>query len=396
MPVIAILLIFNIRRVIFTITILFASNKNKKISAVQDNLPEVLVLIPCRNEVEMIPDLCRAISRLDYPGEKYQVVLIDDGSTDSTGELMRQQAQARPGWHVLTLSRNIGKANALNIALAQFPVGEIIYIFDADHRPDADVIKSAVRYFEDASVAAVTGFTKVLNPIASPIAYYATVESYANQLITIRAKDRLSLAPALLGANCGYRRQTLIECGGFRKGAFSEDSDLTVAFHKAGYRIRFAEDAVSYQQVPQSIQGYFKQHIRWGRGMNDVAKVHGLDILRSQKLAVPLRFELLVFTAGYLDRMALAGAAALTVLAAVGQERFRFSPKIILFALLTPLAQIIALFIKERVQGAMWVRLPFMPILFILDIFTVARAMIDTLFNRPRLWTKTERVSVHS
>jgi cellulose synthase/poly-beta-1,6-N-acetylglucosamine synthase-like glycosyltransferase len=396
LPVVAILLIFNIRRLIFTITILLTNKKTKKIPANQDNLPEVLVLIPCRNEVEMIPEICQAFSRLDYPVEKYQVVLIDDGSTDGTGEMIRQQAGTRPGWHVLTLPRNRGKANALNIALAQFPAGEIIYIFDADHRPEADVIKRAVPYFEDATVAAVAGFTRVLNPIASPIAYYSAVESYANQLITIRAKDHLGLAPALLGSNCGYRRQALMECGGFRDGAFSEDSDLTVAFHKAGYRIRFVEDAVSYQQVPQSIQGYLKQHIRWGRGMNDVAKVHGLEILRSRKLALPLRFELLVFTAGYLDRIALVGAAALTVLASVSQDRFRFSPKIILFALLMPFAQIIALFIKERMQGAMWLRLPFMPIFFILDIFAVARAMTDTLLNRPRLWMKTERVNVRS
>jgi hypothetical protein len=82
--------------------------------------------------------------------------------------------------------------------------------------------------------------------------------------------------------------------------------------------------------------------------------------------------------------------------ASVSQDRFRFSPKIILFALLMPLAQIIALFIKERMQGAMWLRLPFMPIFFILDIFAVVRAMIDTLFSRPRLWTKTERVTVRT
>ena len=394
-PVITVLLIFNLRRLIFTFTILSSRTDNKeKYPVVQEYLPEVLILIPCRDEVEMIPDLCRTLIQVDYPREKYQVVLIDDGSTDGTGESMQELASQRPGWNVLSLPRNTGKSSALNAALAQFPFGEIIYIFDADHRPDSEVIQRAVRYFEDPKVAGVSGFTKVSNPIASPSAYYSTVESYINQLVTMRAKDRLGLAPALLGSNCGYRRNILIECGGFRKDAFSEDSDLTVAFYNAGYIVRFAEDAVSYQQVPQSIRGYLKQHIRWGRGLNDVAKVHSLDLLRNQKLSLPLRFELLLFTSGYLDRLALTGAGMLAGLSLARRNLFYFPYQIVIFALLTPFAQIIALFSIERMHWNMWARLPLVPLFFLLDIYAAARSMLDTLFNPSRVWTKTERVKV--
>src|SRR5690349_4143156 len=145
-PIAAILLLFTLRRIIFTVAILL--ERDKKTSAVgNEHLPEVLLLIPCRDEAAMIPDLCQALSRLDYPAECFRVVLIDDGSTDGTGLLMEQQAAARPGWHVLKFSKTVGKASALNTALAQFSFGEIIYIFDADHRPDAHVLKHAVRYF---------------------------------------------------------------------------------------------------------------------------------------------------------------------------------------------------------------------------------------------------------
>lgn len=119
-----------------------------------------------------------------------------------------------------------------------------------------------------------------------------------------------------------------------------------------------------------------------------------MEIFRSQKLTFPLRLELFLFTAGYLDRIALVGAVLLACFSAVSQERFRFSPKIILFALCTPFAQIIALFIKEHMPRAMWLRLPFIPIFFGLDIFAAIRAMTDTLLNRSRLWAKTERVTV--
>jgi cellulose synthase/poly-beta-1,6-N-acetylglucosamine synthase-like glycosyltransferase len=126
--------------------------------------------------------MCQSLSQLNYPSEKLQVVLIDDGSMDGTGQAMEQQAAGRPGWQVLKFARNVGKAHTLNTAVASFPFGEIIYIFDADHRPNADAIRRAARYFYAPRVAAVTGLTKVLNPLASPSAFYATVESYVNQL----------------------------------------------------------------------------------------------------------------------------------------------------------------------------------------------------------------------
>jgi len=394
-PVAAILLVFTLRRIIFMFAILqTASQDNQAVASDPGRLPHVLILVPCRDEVEMIPDLCRSLSQLDYPRERLKVVLIDDASTDGTGRVMEQIA-VWPGWHVLKFSPNMGKARALNVALDQFPFGEIIYVLDADHRPDSQALRQAVRYFEAPAVAAMTGFTRVSNPLASLSAFYSTVESYTNQLVTIRGKDRLGLAPSLLGSNCGYRRETLLAFGGFRAGALSEDSDLTVTFHRAGYITRFAPDAISYQQVPQSLDGYLKQHIRWGRGLNDVAKSHRAAFLMDRKLSLPLRLELLLFTAGYLDRLALMSAVFLLFVAYfVSSTLVLFLLGVTLLSLLTPLAQIAALFFKERMDMAMWIRLPLVPVFFIFDIFAALRAMSETLLNRPRLWTKTRREEI--
>ena len=340
----------------------------------------------------MIPGLCQALARLDYPSKSLQVVLIDDASTDATGPAIERQAAERPGWHALRLPANVGKAGALNMALARFPFGDIVYVLDADHRPDPQALRRAVQYFLGPGVAAVTGFTRVINPLVSPIAFYSSVESYTNQLVTMRAKDRLGLAPALLGSNCAYRRDLLSASGGFRNGAYSEDADLTVTFYREGYRTRFARDAISSQQVPQSVDGYLKQHIRWGRGLNDVAKLHAWKILTDQKLSLPLRVELLLFTAGYLDRLALLGGVVWMVLCyLIDSTLFLPLLGIILLSLVTPLAQIGVLFLKERMGMAMWIRLPLMPLFFGLDIFAALRSMLDTLLNQPRLWAKTRR-----
>src|SRR5688572_26695807 len=87
-PVVAVLLIFNLRRIVFTLAILRTENRSHEVTVGQGYLPGVLVLVSCRDEAAMIPGLCQALSQLDYPAESFQDVLIDDASTDGTGAVM--------------------------------------------------------------------------------------------------------------------------------------------------------------------------------------------------------------------------------------------------------------------------------------------------------------------
>jgi cellulose synthase/poly-beta-1,6-N-acetylglucosamine synthase-like glycosyltransferase len=339
----------------------------------------------------MIPGLGAALSELEYPPDKLQIVLIDDGSRDDTRAAMVRLARQLPQGHVLPLDENLGKARALNTALARFSFGEIVYIFDADHRPRPDALKKAVRYFCTPRVAGVSGRTIPANGLASPSAYYSTVESTVHQMVTMRAKDRLNLAPALLGSNCGYRRAALVRCGGFQPGAYLEDTELTVRLSRAGYSLRFAEDAVAYCQVPETRSGYLRQHARWARGYNDVAGKHALSVLRQSELRPLLRAELSLFALGYLDRLALVAAGILSGMSLLDPERFRFPRRVLYLALLTPLAQILGVLLDQRAPAAFWVRLPLIPLVFLLDLYAAFRAVIDTLLKRRRVWHATDR-----
>jgi cellulose synthase/poly-beta-1,6-N-acetylglucosamine synthase-like glycosyltransferase len=161
---------------------------------------------------------------------------------------------------------------------------------------------------------------------------------------------------------------------------------------RAGYHLRFAQDSVAYQQVPQTVSGYLKQHARWGRGFNDIARNHALALVREQNVKPLLRFELLLFALGYLDRLALLAAGLFSVLSLLFPRQVRFPRVVLYLALLTPFAQIIALFVEQRVGAPMWLRLPFVPLFFALDILAALRAMFDSVLNRARVWTTTERV----
>lgn len=391
LPIIIILLVFNLRRLILALASFFAPPR--PVSAPQNqDLPTVLILVPCRNEAAVLAGLGRALARLNYPLEKYQIVWVNDGSTDETLAIMQRMQAEFSNVHTLSIPESVGKARALNAALAEFAFGDIIYIFDADHRPEPDALRVAVGYLCDPQVAGVSGRTIPSNALASPSAYYATVESFVNQMITMRAKDRLDLAPAMLGSNCAYRRSVLEKGGGFPPGAFLEDSELTMRLCRAGYHLRFAEDAVAYQQVPQTASGYLRQHARWGRGFNDIARTHALALVRQKNVNPFLRLELLLFALGYLDRLALLGAGFFSVLSVLFPRLVQFPRSVLYLALLTPFAQIIALFAEQRVSASMWVRLPFVALFFALDVYAALRALFDSVLNRARVWTTTERV----
>lgn len=379
----AVLAAFAARRLIFLFTLLHPVEQIANLLYI----PDVLLLIPARDESASLPALFTTLDKLDYPHDKLRVVLIDDGSTDATGGLMTTAAARRPNWHTLSLPVSVGKAQALNLALAGHDYGDLVYIFDADHCPQPDCLRKAVSAFADPHVAGVSGRTIASNALASAAAFYSAVEAMVHQLITMRGKDVLRLGPALLGSNNGYRRSALAEAGGFRPGAFLEDSDLTLSLHRAGYTTRFIPDAVSFHQAPTEIRGYVRQHLRWGRGFNDVARTHLKLLITNYSLSLPMRIELAIFSVGYLDRLALLAAIVFAI--------FGIARPLMLWgiglSLGLPLVQILAAFIFDRARLGMWLRLPFVPLFFVLDAVTAVGAMAATLLNLPRIWSKTER-----
>ncbi|MBL8057846.1 MAG: glycosyltransferase family 2 protein [Anaerolineales bacterium] len=353
--------------------------------------PAVLVLVPARNERASLPGLIAALEALDYP--RWRVMLIDDGSTDGTGALMAAAAAERPGWRVLGLPRNLGKPAALNAALAAEPFGEIVFIFDVDHRPRPDCLRPAVRAFADPRVAGVSGRTVPRNALDSPVAYYAAVENLVHQLVTMRGKDVLGLAPALLGSNNGYRRSALTAVGGFRPGAFLEDSDLTLSLYRAGWTVRYVPEAVATLEVPYTVRGFARQHLRWGRGFNDVARAHLPALLRDARLPAGLRLELALFSVGYLDRLALLGMVGVLALSApLGAGLAQTLAALgVAVSLGLPLLQIAAALLFDRAPWAMWRPLPWVPVFFAVDAGVAVWAALLSVFNRPRRWTQTER-----
>jgi len=377
-----ILIFFTARRWLFTWLALRPNPSETDKHHLQADLPDVLLLVPVRNEVETLPELFLTMQQLDYPGRRLTVVFIDDGSTDGSGALLAARATGQDNWHVLTLARNLGKAEALNSALRAFPQGEIVAVYDADERPQPDTLRKLVLPFADKRVGGVSGRRAVSNPADSLAASYTAFEGLVHQLVTTRAKDRLNLAPAILGANCAYRRIALVQVGGFKPGTLLEDTDLTVRLTQAGWPTRFVPEAISYHRVPITLSGYWQQHTRWARGFNEVARAQGQTIILDQHLPVGLRLELLIFTVGYLDRLALLGAGVLLLLG----RGSPFLEWVFVLSLLTPLLQVLAALRIARAPRVMWGRVFGLPFFFGLDVAMALAGFWKTVRQAPQIW----------
>ncbi|MEW5957832.1 MAG: glycosyltransferase family 2 protein [Chloroflexota bacterium] len=377
-----VLLIFTARRWLFTIAAWGPDPPETGKNRSDPDLPAVLLLAPVRNEAPVLPEFFVALDRLDYPGERLTLVCIDDGSTDGSGELLRAWAAGRANRHVLSLPHNLGKAEALNWALRLFPQGELVAVYDADERPRPDALAALVSAFADETIGGVSGRRAVANAQAGPAAGYAACEGLVHQWVTMRAKDRLGLAPAMLGANCAYRRAALAQLGYFWPGALLEDTDLTVKLARAGWRIRFVAAARSDHRAPITLQGYWRQHTRWARGFNEVAKTQAGGVIFDHRLPLALRLELVMFALGYLDRLAVLGGGLLWLLGRAGRPL----AGLLALSLLTPFIQLVAALKIAQAPPFMWARLGWVPLFFGLDIAAAGLGFWKTLTHAPQIW----------
>lgn len=221
----------------------------------------VSVLIPAFNEAKVIAGSVARILESNY--DKIEVIVIDDGSTDGTDEVVREKFEQDPRVTLLTLP-NGGKARAINAGLA-VAHGEIVVALDADTQFEADTIARLARWFADEKVGAVAGNAKVGNRI-NLITRWQALEYITAQNLERRALSALDCITVVPGAVGAWRRSALMELGGFPTDTLAEDQDLTIAIQRAGYRALFDADALAWTEAPDTVRGLARQRFRWSFG----------------------------------------------------------------------------------------------------------------------------------
>jgi cellulose synthase/poly-beta-1,6-N-acetylglucosamine synthase-like glycosyltransferase len=229
--------------------------------------PLVAVLVAARNEEARLPALLLGLQKVAYPPEKLRLLLADDASRDQTAQLFYDFSAGRPNATVIRIESQVGKASALNRLMALEPKAELIAVFDADHIPEPDCLGLLVAALADPAVGCASGYLEPRNPEASLTARYCALEAWVTQLVNHGGKDRLFRSAPTLGGNCIYRRTALDEAGGFPPGAFSEDTEVSLAIVKAGWKTRFQRSARASNAVLETLPEFWRQRIRWNRGL---------------------------------------------------------------------------------------------------------------------------------
>ncbi|MDQ0910155.1 cellulose synthase/poly-beta-1,6-N-acetylglucosamine synthase-like glycosyltransferase/peptidoglycan/xylan/chitin deacetylase (PgdA/CDA1 family) [Streptomyces canus] len=218
----------------------------------------VSVLVPAYNEAKCIESTVRSLMASEHPIE---VLVIDDGSSDGTARIV--EAMGLPNVRVVR-QLNAGKPAALNRGLANAR-HDIIVMMDGDTVFEPSTVRELVQPFGDPRVGAVAGNAKVGNR-DSLIGAWQHIEYVMGFNLDRRMYDVLRCMPTIPGAVGAFRRSALERVGGMSDDTLAEDTDITMAMHRDGWRVVYAEKARAWTEAPESVQQLWSQRYRWSYG----------------------------------------------------------------------------------------------------------------------------------
>ncbi|MDR7482769.1 MAG: glycosyltransferase family 2 protein [Armatimonadota bacterium] len=273
--------------------------------AAWQSLPPVSIVIPAKNEVRVIEGVVRDACAQRYAGG-IEVVVVDDRSTDGTGELLERLQAELPVTVVRTRPGSFGKAGALQVGVAASR-GSVLAVFDADARMAPDVIATMVPLLAAPRVAAVQGRRLVYNAGRNSLTRFQDDEYRVFQTLMQGARQVLGGFVCLAGNGLLVKREALDAVGGWNPDALTEDIDLAVRLHLGGWEIRYCYDAQIWEEAVVTLRDLLRQRERWFEGALQCLGEYLPRILRS-RLPLVRKVDMLFFLSGSL----IGALAALT------------------------------------------------------------------------------------
>ncbi|MEY2242542.1 bifunctional polysaccharide deacetylase/glycosyltransferase family 2 protein [Streptomyces sp. BF23-18] len=218
----------------------------------------VTVIVPAYNEKECIANTLRSLARSTHPIE---IIVVDDGSEDDTSGIA--ESLGMPNVRVIRQA-NAGKPAALNNGVCNAR-HDIVVMMDGDTVFEPDAVHQLVQPFADPEIGAVAGNAKVGNR-DTVIGAWQHIEYVMGFNLDRRMYDLLRCMPTIPGAIGAFRREAVLEVGGMSEDTLAEDTDITIAMHRAGWRVVYQEHAKAWTEAPGSLKQLWSQRYRWSYG----------------------------------------------------------------------------------------------------------------------------------
>ena len=268
--VIIIMLVYTVRHYLFAVNRLSGRQRMYYNDIISSRMKRISVLIPMHNEEQVLSYVLEALLECDYDRDRLEIIPINDNSTDRTRELL--DAYHEKYEFIRPLHRDCpdrGKPAGLNDAM-ELATGEIIIVFDADYRPARDMLKQLAIAFEDPEVGAVMGRVIPYNTNKNLLTRLINLERSGGYQVDQQARYNLRTIPQYGGTVGGFRKDVMLDMGGFNPLVLAEDTELTYRLYTHGWKVVYANSAECYEEAPETWEVRGRQIRRWSRGHNQV------------------------------------------------------------------------------------------------------------------------------
>ncbi|TAK63809.1 MAG: poly-beta-1,6 N-acetyl-D-glucosamine synthase [Methylobacter sp.] len=239
--------------------------------------PPVSILIPCYNEADNIRETVEILLRQKYPA--FEIIAVNDGSKDNTLAILQELAEQHDQLRVVNLHTNQGKAMGLRTA-ALLANSEILICIDGDALLAPEAIAWMVRHFLDnPNVGAVTGNPRIRNR-STLLGKIQVGEFSAIVGMIKRAQRSYGKVFTVSGVIAAFRKSALHDVGYWSNDMVTEDIDISWKLQLAGWSIYFEPNALCWVLMPETLQGLWKQRMRWAQGGTEVLLRYFRDLFR--------------------------------------------------------------------------------------------------------------------
>ena len=242
------------------------------------SLPTVAIVVPCFNEGKTVAATIDSLMHIDYPSDRLEIIVVDDGSTDDTLAVAKRFETDTAIWELNSQNANLGvklpkvsvfhkenggKHTAMNFALAHTQA-QLIGCLDADSIVAPSALRQIADVFGDVQVAAVTPGILIKKP--ETILQHMQDAEYRLSVFNRFPLAALGSAFIPPGPFSIFRTAVVKAQGGWRHGHSTEDMEMALRMQEAGYLIGNAPGAVVYTGTPRTLPALFRQRVRWTYG----------------------------------------------------------------------------------------------------------------------------------